>query len=622
MPIARPLRRLAALIAAAACSFSVASFTAQAEAATDSASGPAFGVQFHGMWSKYNAAQRADVLTKLKAAGTQWIRLDLGWAMLQPSGAGSFDMGWGVPFTDSVVDAIHADGFHLLVTFWRTPGWANGGAGETTLPTHPGDYANAIKWAAARYAGKVDAWEVWNEPNEPYSMTGTDPAAYATLLRAAYPAVHAGDPAAQVVFGGPSENDAPWIARAYAAGIHGSFDVMATHPYMGPSDAAPETADDGTIYKLTHVAAVHNLMTQNGDGDKPIWFTEFGWSSHSNTSGMANWELGVSQQTQGDYLVRTLKLLKSSYPYVTNAFWYEASDQNTGTTSNIDNYGLLTSSFAPKAAYGAVQTYLASLAVAAPAPTPTPTDTATPAPTPTPTDTATPAPSPTPTDTATPAPSPTPTDTATPAPSPSPTDSPAPTKKPVKVVTHGPGKVVYGQSVTYTAQLTTTDGAPLTDAPVTVSTTTTNATLTSPRVVENPLSDANGVVRVTLRPTAAGVVRFDFAGSDDTVAAAASRSVTVASKVSAHLNVRTVRHGLTVRLSGRVTPGWRRFVVYRELLSHGRWRIAATTRTGPNGAYSFKISPTAAGHLVYRIVVAARGKLAASVSATQRLTVY
>ena len=63
-------------------------------------------------------------------------------------------------------------------------------------------------------------------------------------------------------------------------------------------------------------------------------------------------------------------------------------------------------------------------------------------------------------------------------------------------------------------------------------------------------------------------------------------------------------------------------MVYRELLSHGRWRIAATTRTGPNGVYSFKISPTAAGHLVYRIVVAARGKLAASVSATQRLTVY
>jgi len=596
VPLARLLRRLAALALAVACSFSVASFTAQAEAATDSANGPAFGVQFHGMWSKYTDAQRADVLTKLKAAGTQWIRLDLGWAMLQPSGPGSFDLGWGVPFTDSVINAIHADGFHLLVTFWRTPGWANAGAGETTLPTHPSDYANAIQWAAARYAGKVDAWEVWNEPNEPYSMTGADPAAYAALLRAAYPAVHAGDPAAQVVVGGPSENDAPWIAKAYAAGIHGSFDVMATHPYMGPSDAAPETADDGTIYKLTHVAAVHNLMTQYGDGGKPIWFTEFGWSSHTNTSGMANWELGVTPQTQGDYLVRTLKLLKTSYPYVTNAFWYEASDQNTGTTANIDNYGLLTSSFAAKPAYTAVQSYLA--AQTAPAPTASPT------PTPTPTDTSSPTPTPTPTDTSTPTPTPTPT----------------PTKHKVKVVTFGPTKVAYGQTATITAQLTTDDGAPLTDAPVTVSTTTSTGAL-SPRVVESPVSDANGMISVELNPTAAGEIRFAFAGSDAVDAAVASRPLAVTSAVTAHLNVTTVRRGLTVRLSGRVAPGWRRFVVYREMLSHGAWRVVATTTTGADGLYSFKIRPVTAAHLVYRIVVAARGSLARSVSATQRLTV-
>jgi hypothetical protein len=533
------------------------------------------------MWSKYSAAQRTDVLTKLKAAGTQWIRLDLGWAMLQPTGAGSFDTGWGVPFTDSVIDEIHADGFHLLVTFWRTPGWANGGAGETTLPTNPADYAHAIKWAAARYAGKADAWEIWNEPNEPYSMTGTDPAKYAALLRAAYPAVHAGDPNAQVVFGGPSENDAPWIAKAYAAGIHGSFDVMSTHPYMGPSNDAPETADDGTIYKLTHVAAVHSLMTQYGDGDKPIWFTEFGWTSHANTSGMANWELGVTPQTQGDYLVRTLKLLKASYPYVTNAFWYEASDQNTGTTSNIDNYGLLTSSFVPKPAYVAVQTYLASLLT-------TPITTA-------------------------PAPSPAPTDTTSPAP------APAPAPQPVRVVTHGPTRASYGQPITMTAQLTTTGGAPLAGAPVTISTATTSGA--HAHVVESPVSDANGVVRVVLRPTSPAQVRFSFAGSPIAAAAAGSLRVAVASKVSAHLNVTRVRRGYTVRLSGRVIPGWRRFVVYREVWLHHAWRVVATTRTGTNGVYTFKFAPAARGKFTYRVVVAARGSLGKSISTTHRLTV-
>ena len=411
------------MVLAAVCLAPVAQLAAQSEAAAEYSSNPAFGVQFHGMWSSYNDTQRDLILSELHSAGVQWLRLDLGWAMLQPNGPGSYDMGWGVPFTDSVINRIHADGFHLLVTFWRTPAWANGGAGETALPTNPSDYANALQWAAARYAGKVDAWEIWNEPNMTYSMTGADPSRYAALLRAAYPAAHAGDPATQVVFGGPSENDVPWISKAYAAGIRGSFDVMATHPYMGPSNAPPETPDDGSIYKLAHVSAVHDLMTANGDGGKPIWFTEFGWSSHANTSSMANWELGVTPQQQGDYLVRTLQLIKQSYPYVTNAFWYEANDEHTGTTVNNDNYGLLDSSLAPKPAYSAIASYLAAAPTTtttapAPAPAPTPTDAA-PASAPTPTTTA---PTTDPAPAATPSATPTATDpTGTAAPAPAPT---------------------------------------------------------------------------------------------------------------------------------------------------------------------------------------------------------
>ena len=409
----RRLHRLLTVVLAALCLAPVAQLAAQSEAAAEYSSNPSFGVQFHGMWSSYNDTQRDLILSELHSAGVQWLRLDLGWAMLQPNGPGSYDMGWGVPFTDSVINRIHADGFHLLVTFWRTPAWANGGAGETALPTNPSDYANALQWAAARYAGKVDAWEIWNEPNMTYSMTGADPGRYAALLRAAYPAAHAGDPATQVVFGGPSENDVPWIQKAYAAGIHGSFDVMATHPYMGPSDAPPETPDDGSIYKLTHVSAVHDLMTANGDGDKPIWFTEFGWSSHANTSSMANWELGVTPQEQGDYLVRTLQLIKQAYPYVTNAFWYEANDEHTGTTVNNDNYGLLDSNLAPKPAYSAIASYLAAASAPAPAPTTTPTTDPAPAPSPTTTTATDPAPAPSPTTTTTTATDPTPTPTTT-----------------------------------------------------------------------------------------------------------------------------------------------------------------------------------------------------------------
>jgi hypothetical protein len=385
MRACRPLIRLLTVC------FSLLAMAAGVVTATGAAAAadtpmPSFGVQFHGMWAQYTDAQRDTVLTQMKDAGIKWIRLDLGWATLQPSGPGSFDMTWGVPFTDGIIDKIHNDGFHLLVTYWRTPGWANAGAGETALPTDPQTYADSIKWAAQRYAGKVDAWEIWNEPNQSDYMVGASPTAYTKLLQAAYPAVHAGDPNAQVVFGGPSENDDPWIAKAYAAGAHGYFDVMATHPYQQPGNEAPSAPDDGSIYKLAHVAAVHKLMADNGDGGKPIWFTEFGWATHPNTAGMPNWELGVTPAQQGDFLVQTLQLIHAKYPYVTNAFWYEASDQHTGSNSNYDNYGLLDSSLAPKPAYDAIKTFLTGTATAAatPAPatiaTPTPTPTSTPTP--------------------------------------------------------------------------------------------------------------------------------------------------------------------------------------------------------------------------------------------------
>jgi chitodextrinase len=386
---------------------------------------PAFGSQFHGMWSSYSDAQRATVLDNLKAGGATWVRLDVSWAMLQPTSRDSYDLKWGVPFVDRVVDMAASRGLKVLVTLWLTPGWANNNASDRTLPTDPADYANAARWAAPRYAGKGQAWEVWNEPNDSGALAGADPVAYTRLLRAAYPALHEGDPSTTVVFGGPSFNDDAWISRAYDAGAGGYFDVMSTHPYLISSDLPPETPDNGTRYTMNHVAAVHDLMVRHGDGAKPIWFTEFGWSTHTNdlfdySSPATNWAVGVSPETAADYLVRSMKLVESSYPYVTNLFWYNERDRPLPTPFTMgqlqnNNYGLLNVDLTPKPAWYAVRDHLASFN--APVVVPTPTDSATP----TPTDTATPSPTetvpstePTPTETATPTETVTPSETATP----------------------------------------------------------------------------------------------------------------------------------------------------------------------------------------------------------------
>ena len=310
------------------------------------------GVQFHGMWSMYTDSQRAYVLDKMQSAGVRSVRMDVAWSMLQPYAATSYDA-WGTGFVDRVIGMANARGIKPLITLWLTPGWANRNQGGRVLPDNPADYARVARWAAYRWRGKVAGWEIWNEENSPAFMAGADPVAYTKLLRAAYPAVKTGDPYAPVVFGGLEYNDTAWITRAYDAGAKGYFDVMATHPYQGIADLQPGTPDDGTKWTLTHAAAVHQLMVARGDGGKPIWFTEFGWSTHATAPDAPNWERGVTEATQALYLGQTAALVRQQMPYVTALYWYNDRDLTSGGIQ-LCNYGLFRRDLSAKPALAAL----------------------------------------------------------------------------------------------------------------------------------------------------------------------------------------------------------------------------------------------------------------------------
>lgn len=312
------------------------------------------GANFHGMWSSYTDSQRIAVLDSLRWAGATSVRIDLSWAMLQPTSAAGYDA-WGVGFADRVIAMANDRGLTPLIMLWMTPGWANDDSGERALPDDPADYARVARFAATRWRGQVAGWEVWNEPNSAGYMTGADPAAYVRLLRAAYPALKAGDPAAPVITGGVEYNDTDWLTRMYDAGARGYFDAVATHPYMGIADADPAVVDDGTKWTFTHAAAVHQLMVSRGDGYKKLWFTEFGWSSHGTAAGAPNWLRGVTESVQSTYLAKAADLVDSTMPYVQAMYWYADLDESTGNIQ-YDNYGLFHENFAAKPVFTGMRT--------------------------------------------------------------------------------------------------------------------------------------------------------------------------------------------------------------------------------------------------------------------------
>ena len=308
---------------------------------------PAVGVQFHCTWRQSDDT-RAAIAAKLGAAGVRSVRIDLGWSSFQPSGPRRMD-GWYTRLADRCVNLARAQGMEVLATLMWTPDWANRGRGATMPPTRMRDFARFARWAARHFRGRVAAWEIWNEPEGPNFWRGT-PARYARMLRAAYPAIKAGDPRAKVVFGGNSDASPRWLAAAYRAGAKGAFDVMASHPYWG--DAAPDDA-----WLLMHATQLHALMARHGDGAKPIWFTEFGWSVHEDRPELPPWQRGVTADEQAAYLTSAVGLITARYPYVEKAFWYKDAAR-PGDDEMHSGYGLLKADLSPRPAYWALKTLL------------------------------------------------------------------------------------------------------------------------------------------------------------------------------------------------------------------------------------------------------------------------
>ena len=394
------IRRLGAVAVATAVVMSITPLTSPAAAATS----PAFGVSFHAMWDYESDSHRVEILNKLADGGVGWVRLDISWCSLEHDGPGAFEPTY-LRRLDTLVSAAEARGVKVLGQIYCTPGWANGHEDDPWWvasplpPSNPASLASVMTWLATRYKGRVGAWEIWNEPNHPNFFT-QNPADYVPLLKAAYPAVKAADPAAVVVTGGTSYTDYQWVRDIYALGAKGSFDAMAIHPYLAPADKGPEY-DNNTMWTITATPKVREIMVANGDADKPIWFTEFGWSSHSNlyascydvyrnnkdpdpNDGIgcsSNGSMGVTAEQQGDFLVRTLQFVGANYPYVTNVFWYNATNKDTDNVHEA-NFGLLNRDGTAKPAYQAMKSFLT--ASKAPVPEQTPDASSTPDPSPSP----------------------------------------------------------------------------------------------------------------------------------------------------------------------------------------------------------------------------------------------
>jgi hypothetical protein len=98
-------------------------------------------------------------------------------------------------------------------------------------------------------------------------------------------------------------------------------------------------------------------MVAAGDGAKPVYMTELGWSSTSAECQTGHWAgqklAGVTEPTQAAYLQQAYHCLaQPEYSYVKAAMWFELFN-NGATSAPLDNFGLLNQDFSAKPAFAA-----------------------------------------------------------------------------------------------------------------------------------------------------------------------------------------------------------------------------------------------------------------------------
>jgi cellulase (glycosyl hydrolase family 5) len=288
----------------------------------------------------------------LSDVGARWVRLTANWADAEPTKGQYND--WWLKHYDRAISLARNAGAKIILMSYQSPSWASGSSVKETPPKNPADYANFMRFLATRYAGRVEAYEVWNEQNiDRFWSTGVNAAQYVSLLKPSYSAIKGADPNAKVVFGGLSTNDYRYLESAYAAGAKGHFDVMSVHPYTcNTSPDVVKRDGSGRMTRDTYLAyrEVRASMAAAGDA-KPIWFTEFGWST---TTG----NCGVSEATQASYLTKAFQLAEQD-PYVEVGLWYNFRNNwwNDDADELEARYGLMQTDFSTKPAYHAFKAY-------------------------------------------------------------------------------------------------------------------------------------------------------------------------------------------------------------------------------------------------------------------------
>lgn len=265
----------------------------------------------------WNETTRTFDLENIRLMRFTHIKQRFSWHDIQPTSPHE----WLWEHSDSVVDEVEYRERELVARLDGPPDWAVEYPSQDDPAAPP---INLDAWAtycgtlAARYKGRIAAYQVWNEPNLQREWLGLPPSAegYVRLLKPCAEAIRAADPDAVIISAGLAPTgdwlptaipDMDYLRLMYAAGAAEWFDVLGLNApgYGAPPDLSPDEAEQQGRLRwmcFRHVEDMRAIMVAAGDAHKQIALLEVGWTTDTREGSDYAWH-AVDQDTQAQYLV-------------------------------------------------------------------------------------------------------------------------------------------------------------------------------------------------------------------------------------------------------------------------------------------------------------------------------
>ncbi|GAB4407447.1 MAG: hypothetical protein Kow00106_00240 [Anaerolineae bacterium] len=330
-------------------------------------------------------AKRERQVQMIAEAGFGWIRQQFPWEDIEIHAKGDFtdrrnlDVHGAISAWDKydhIVALAEQYGLHIIARLGGPmPAWSLP-EGTTNRYTPPADFQDFVDYAVAvatRYRGRVQHYQVWNEPNlyPEWGEQTVNAEAYTDLLCRTYRALKAVDPQIVVITGaigptidlsGRNAYDVLYLQRMYQAGAGACFDVLAVQGYglwSGPTDRRLRPT---TINFQRHLY-LRDVMVANGDAHKPIWISEAGWNPVPDDPTIADLERygRVTMEQAAAWGPLAYQRAAEEWPWVgVIAWWYfkRADDSERGQSWYY--FRLVEPDFTPTPVYEALKAYMTS----------------------------------------------------------------------------------------------------------------------------------------------------------------------------------------------------------------------------------------------------------------------